>query len=213
MAALDKLGIINTELAQTGDATVAVENDGSEEWDVCSPAFDTAVDLTIERHNWNFGTKIATLQRVGDSADDMYTDAYAIPAGALSVVWVRLASGVIDQPVDYKIINNQIVLTASNLTPKVKYVLDPGSQNWPPIFAAVIRLLVRAAIYRGLHEDAEQADKEELKAERMLSEARTRVDQNAPKRALFNSRAVMSRRVRRPWIHSPPGWIGTDVPG
>src|ERR1035441_1077980 len=129
--ASDKIGIINTELAQCGDATVAVEDDGSEEWNVCSPAYDVGVDVTIERHDWNFGTNIATLQRVGASPDDEYTDAYALPNGQLSIVWVRLDSGNnIDQPTDYKIINDQICLTSSNLTPKCKYVVNPGAQNW-----------------------------------------------------------------------------------
>ena len=211
--ASDKIGIINSELAQTGNATVAVEDDGSEEWNVCSPAYDVGVDVTVERHDWNFGTNIATLQRVGDSPDDEYDDAYALPNGQLSIVWVRLASGGgIDQPADFKIINDLICLTSSGLRPKCKFLVNPGEQNWPPLFAAVIRLLVRAAIYRGLNEDAAQADKEEKKAEAILNEARTRVDQSSPKRAMFNSRAVMSRRVRRPWVGSPAGWSGTGVP-
>jgi hypothetical protein len=208
----DKLSIINAELAQTGNTTVAVVDDDSEEWNVCSPAYDVAVDVTVERHDWNFGTQIVNLQRAGTSPDHQYTDAYAMPQGFLSIVWVRLANGQLDQSVDYKIIGNQICLSSNNMTAICKCVVDPGVQNWPPLFIAVIRLLVRAAIYRGLMEEAGQADKEEAKAEMVLGEARTRVDQNAPKRAMFNSRVKMARRVRRPWIGSPAGWSGTDTP-
>lgn len=208
----DKLSLINTELAETGNALVAVADDGSDEWTVCSAAYDAAVDLTLERHDWNFGTQIVTLQRTGASPDDVYSDAYARPTGALSIVWVRLQSAGIDQPCDYKIIDGQIVLNSSNLTPICKIVVDPGVSNWPPVFCKIVRQWVRAAIYRGLQEDARQADVEEGKAERALMEARTRVDQDAPKRAMFNSRVRAARRVRRPWISTPAGWSGTDVP-
>lgn len=204
----DKLSIINDMLAQTGDNAVATPDDGSDEWIVCSAAYDTALDLTIERHTWNFGTNVATLNRVGNSPDDLYSDAFAFPQGAMRLIWVRLH----DATVDYKIINGLICLTAGGQSATGKYVVDPGSKYWPPLFTAVIRLHVRAAIYRGLHEDLGQADKEEQKAEMMLQEARTTVDQNAPKRAMFNSRARIARRVRRPWIGSPSDFGGTGIP-
>lgn len=206
--AQDKLSIINSELAKTGNNLVAVEDDGSDEWTACSPAFDDAVELTTERHTWNFGSNIVAVNRVGNSPDDLYDDAFAMPQGSLRLVWVRLN----DASVDYKIIGNKICLSSGGGTVTAKIIVDPGSQNWPPIFAAVIRLHVRAAIYRGLHEDAAQADREEAKAEHMLQEARTVVDQNAPKRAMFNSRARSSRRVRRPWVRSPADFGGTGVP-
>lgn len=213
MTVYDKLAVIQAECAQTGDNPPASEDDGSEEWNVCSPAYDTAIDLTLERHSWNFGTQIATLSRVGASPDDVYTDAYAKPANSLSIVWVRLrANGNVDQSVDWKIIDNQICLNSAGLTPIIKYVVNPGYQNWPPLFVQIIRFMVRAAIYRGLHEDPDRGDKEEAKAEIALREARTRVDQDAPKRALFNGRARAARRVRRPWIPVPAEWSGTDVP-
>ena len=206
--AQDKLSIINSELAKTGNNLVAVEDDGSDEWIACSAAYDDAVDLTIERHSWNFGSAIVALNRVGNSPDDLYSDAYAMPPGSFRLVWVRLN----DASVDYKIIGNQVCLSAGGQAVTAKYIINPGIQYWPPIFAAVIRQHVRAAIYRGLHEDAAQADREEVKAEHILQEARTTVDKNAPKRAMFNSRARSSRRVRRPWVRSPADFGGTGVP-
>lgn len=205
---VDKLSIIADELARTGNNIPAVSDDGSDEWTVCSPAFDAAVAETIEAHSWNFDTRIASLVRQNASPDDLYTDAFAKPNQCVHLIWVRLN----DQTVDYKIINNQVCLSAGGRTVTAKYVLDQGTANWPPLFAKVIRLLVRSAIYRGLHEDPATADREEAKAMAALADARTRVDQESPKRAPFNSRAVAARRVRRPFVNSPAGWSGTDVP-
>lgn len=215
----DKLAVINGELAVTGNNLVATADDGSDEWNTCSAAYDIAVPLTVERHNWNFATQIAPLNRVGASPDDQFTDAYAMPDGSLALIWVRLdqagvetAPAVNEYAADYKIINNQICLTSNGAIPTAKFVANPGIQNWPPLFTAVIRLLVRSAIYRGLHEDTSQADREEAKAEAMLHEARTRTDQQEPRRRIFNSRALAARRVRRPVNISPPGWGGTGNP-
>jgi hypothetical protein len=205
---VDKLSIIADECARTGNNIPAAADDGSDEWNVCSPAFDAAVAETIEGHSWNFDTNVASLVRQNASPDDLYTDAYAKPNQCLHIIWVRLN----DQTVDYKIINNQICLTSNGWTPTAKYIVDNGMANWPALFTKVIRAYVRSAIYRGLHEDPETADREEAKAQAYLQEARTRVDQESPKRAPFNSRAIAARRVRRPWISTPAPWSGTDVP-
>jgi hypothetical protein len=51
-------------------------------------------------------------------------------------------------------------------------------------------------------------------AEMFLQNARTRYNQQTPKRSFFNSRILASRRVRRPW---PPvgndSWGGSNIPG
>jgi len=204
----DKLSIINSELALTGNNLVNVEEDGSDEWIVTSAAYDSAVGSVLEAHSWDFDTKIATLNRLGPSPDTEYDDAFAKPAGCLHLIWVRLNNF----SVDYKIIGNQICLSSSGLPVTAKYVADDETQPWPQLFIDAIRCLVRAGIYRGLHEDPATADREEEKAALAIQQARTRVDQEQPKRALFNSRAAMSRRVRRPFVGSPQGWSGTGVP-
>ena len=205
---VSNLFIIADELNRTGNDAPATADDGSDEWNVCSPAFDAAVQETYEAHSWNFSTNVATLVRVGDSPDDLYEDAFARPDQSLHMIWVRLN----DQTVDYKIINNQVCLTASGKTVTAKYVIDPGMANWPALFAKVIRLHVRAAIYSGLHEDVQTGLLYEKAAQMALDDARARNDQEQPKRALFNSRAIGARRVRRPFVNSPAGWSGTDVP-
>ena len=51
----------------------------------------------------------------------------------------------------------------------------------------------------------------------MLQEARTRYDQQKPKRQFFNSRITAARRVRRPWPPTGTGnWgsgSGNGIPG
>jgi hypothetical protein len=69
-----------------------------------------------------------------------------------------------------------------------------------------------AGIYRGLNEDISAASQMESQAARKLQDARTRTDQEQPKRSLFNSRLRAARRVRRPWVETPPGWGGTNTP-
>jgi hypothetical protein len=206
---VDKLSIINDVLAETGNNLVAVADDGSDEWTTASPAYDKAVENTLDSRNWQFDKHVATLVRVGASPDDLFNDAMAMPANALHLIWVRVN----DQPADYKVIGNQICLNLNNFTATAEFLLDSNATgNWPPLFAEVIRFLVRAAVYRGLHEDPVQGDKEEQKAMLALTIAGTRDAQQNPKRATFNSRAMAARIVRHPWIRTPFSWGGTGVP-
>lgn len=205
---VDKLSLIVDELLQTGNDVPATADDGSDEWNVCSAAYEAAVQETIEAHSWTFDTAIAPLVRQGDSPDDLYDDAFAKPNQCLHLIWVRLN----DQTVDYKIINNQICLTAGSYTPTAKYVVDNGPQNWPAQFSKIIRMRIRSAIYSGLRDDPKTALAYDQQARDALAQARSRLDQEGGKRALFNSRAIAARRVRRPFVNSPAGWSGTDVP-
>jgi len=53
-----------------------------------------------------------------------------------------------------------------------------------------------------LHEDQVAAEKTWMAGERYLQMARTRYDQQQPKRQFFNSRIGAVRRIRRPWPQS-----------
>jgi hypothetical protein len=206
---VDKLSIINDVLSETGNNLVAVADDGSDEWNVASPAYDKAVENTLEARNWNFDTAVATLVRVGASPDDLFNDAMAMPSPILHLIWVRVN----DVPADYLIINDQICLSLRGFTATAKYIVDSQSTAaWPPLFAEIIRRWVLAAVYRGLHEDPAEANNQEKAAMFALTQASTRVAQEDPKRATFNSRAKTSRLVRRPWISTPFPWGGTGVP-
>lgn len=214
---VDKLSIISDECSILGENPPATADDGSPEWNACSPAYEAAVQETIQAHSWPFETQIATLVRVGTSPDDTYTDAMAMPNACLQLIWVRVAeSAGNDFPADYKIVNNRICLNLfGTYTATAKYVIDPqiiGTGPWPPLFTKIIRYKVRAAICYGLREDDDAGMKWDAAAAAVLQEARTRVDQQQPKRAVFNSRAIASRIVRRPWVRTPFPWGGTGVP-
>lgn len=204
----DKLSIIQDACGLTGNRIPAVADDGSDEWNIASIAFEAAIDTLIEAHNWNFATAVATLQRTGDSPDDQFEDAYPKPTGSLAVVWVRVD----DVPVDYKIIDNKICLNDFDGVVTSKYVRTPDAGSWPPMFVDIMRTLVMAGLYRGMNEDTNTAIQLESQAYRKLGDARTRTDQEQPKRALFTSRMRQARTVRRPWPNSPRGWGGTGNP-
>lgn len=219
MATVDKLSLIQDELGILGENVPAVADDGSPEWNVCSPAYEAAVAETIQSHDWSFETQIATLARIGPSPDDLYTDAMALPNGCLQLIWVQLEEPPIGtgnrMPVDYKIIGNQICLRLREFTAVAKFVVDPqiiGTGVWPPLFARIIRHRIRAAICFGLKEDDEAGFKWDASSEAILQMARTRVDQQQPKRATFNSRAITARYVRRPFQRTPFPFGGTGTP-
>jgi hypothetical protein len=227
---LDKLSLINSQLALCGDNLVPAADDGSDEWNVGSAAYETAIEYMFDSHDWKQITTVITLNSTGKvPADDQFDTAYAKPADCIHVIWVRIN----DLPVVYQILNNQIVLNATGVAPGVaiptgttpgvatmKYVSSspPGAAGAPAAkmlrtFMTALQRFVMSGIYRGLHEDIGTARGEEQAAMALLAEARRRSDQEQPKRAAFNSRISASRRVRRPYPSVPTGWGGTGSPG
>lgn len=222
---LDKLGIINHALAATANNMVNVADDGSDEWTAGSKAYDLAMPYLMETHGWTWSTIVATLAASPTApTDDLYSTAYDKPSDLLHLIWVRLD----DRPCVYDILANQIILNALGVSPGVvppagttpgvvtiKYVSANGSdvQRATPTFNTALVYFVMAHIYRGYHEDPAEADKITQMAEALLQRARTRSDQEKPKRAMFNSRITASRRIRRPWPPVPTGWGSTGVPG
>lgn len=227
----DKLSLINRQLAVTGNDLVSVADDGSDEWLVASAAYEEAIEYMLDQHDWKQLTTVVTLNSTGTApTDDQFDTAYAKPADCIHVIWVRLN----DLPVVYQVLTNQIVLNQfgnapgipppSGATPGVatmKYVSSspPGIGQTAVVttmlrtFITALGRFVMAGIYRGLHEDFQAARLEEQAAKLLLQEARTRSDQEQPKRAPFNSRLLASRRVRRPFPAVPTGWGGTGAPG
>lgn len=221
---LDKLAVINSALAQTGDNLINVENDGSDEWTACSPAFERGLAYALENHGWGANTKVSLLTATTPApADTQYDTAYDFPPDILHLIWVRLD----DRPVNYDILAGQLVLNAqggppppddSTITPGVvtiKYISTDNSdmQHATPTLVLALQTFVMSGIYRGPHKNAAQADKMWLAGEEMLQRARTRHDQQKPKRAMFNSRITAARRIRRPWPPTPGGWGGSGIPG
>src|SRR6516162_8290195 len=88
---LAKIDIINRALGRTGDNTVAVANDGSDEWNSASPAYDDALAYMIESHSWGFAMLTIVLQPSPTPPQDTDFDtAYPLPPDCVHVVWVKL---------------------------------------------------------------------------------------------------------------------------
>jgi hypothetical protein len=209
----DKLGIIATACLQTGNNAPTVAEDGSEEWEHGSAAYELALPYAIESKNWKFDTTAAVLTSTGVApADPLFDTAYAKPSDCAHLIWVRMA----DVAVEYRILNNQIVLNnTGSQTVTAKYVKLPTADisEVTPTFVAALTALTMAGLYRGLNEEVGEADKMWAFGEQLLKNAASRSDQEEPKRAMFNSRLAASRRVRRPWPQTPTGWSGTGIPG
>lgn len=247
---IDKLGLINQMLSLTGNNTVAVYDDGSSEWEVGSAAYEHAFEYALDSHDWKQITTVVTLNPTGIApADSEFDTAYAKPADCVHIIWVRVnqAAGLssvnppvsgFNVPINYVVLNNQILVNLFNEPPGVppppgtptpvitmKYVSSnppiavqgqttTGAQNQMlRTFMTALGRFVLAGIYRGLHKDRAAAAAEEQAAMVLLQQARTRADQEQGKRAMFNYRITASRRVRRPFPPTPTGWGGTGIPG
>jgi hypothetical protein len=240
---LDELAVINRALAATGDNLVNVADDGSDEWNTCDPSYQAGLSFAMESHSWGYAALVVTLQPSPTAPQDTQWDtAYPIPPDCVHIVWLKINQDV-DDPTSsttnqltlYDIMGTPtgpvIVTNAqggppppppnSGITPAtitLKYISNSGpltdSTNGTPTLILALQSFVMSGIYRGLHEDPAEGDKMWLAGERMLQMARTRYDQQKPKRQFFNSRISASRRIRRPW---PPigigGWGGGGLPG
>lgn len=193
----DKLSTIVDCLLLKGQRIPAVADDGSNEWNVCSAAYEHAVAHLIEEHDWKFATDIVDLTRSGDSVDANFTDAYARPATALHIISILLD----DMATTWKIVGNKVLVNAGGATTtsivSAKIVKQPGPEQWPPMFVSALKEWVFSGIESGLKKDQKVADVHLAKADTFLQRARSRTDQEEPKRALFVSGARSARRLRR----------------
>lgn len=240
----DKLSTINSGLALTGDNLVNVSDDGSDEWNVCSPAYETAIGYISESHSWGFAKKVVTLQpSPTPPADTDWDTAYPLPSDLVFLLWAKINQ---NSSVPLPFNTNQLTLYDIQAGPNgplllinaqggppppippqtpcavfIQYISNSGalcdSTSGTPTLIASLQRFIMAGIYRGLHEDPGEADKAEAAAMRLLQEARTRYDQQKPKRRFFNSRMAASRRVRRPYPQQGTGeWgsgSGSGTPG
>ena len=238
---LDKVGVINSALALTGDNLVAAADDGSDEWTVASPAYERALAYIMEGHTWGYAAQVVVLQPSPTPPQDTAWDtAYPIPSNCVHIIWLKISNDITVSP--QSIVNaltlwdimgtptGPVIVTNAQGGPPppnpptppavitMKYIanqdgLSDAQSGTPTMVLALIEFVI-AAIYRGLHEDPAEADKAEMKGEAMLQRARSRYDMQKPKRQFFNSRITASRRIRRPW--PPVGndqWGGSGIPG
>jgi hypothetical protein len=242
----DKLDTINSALALTGDNLVNVADNGSDEWTVCSPAYETALGYIMESHSWGYAKLVKTLTPSPTAPSDTDWDtAYPLPSDLVFLLWVKINDNT-SSPIPWN--TSQLALYDIQANPAggpplllvnaqggppppnppqtpavltIQYISNSGaladSTNGTPTLIASLQRFVMGGIYRGLHEDAGEADKCEAAAMRLLQEARTRYDQQKPKRRFFNSRMAASRRIRRPYPQSGTGeWgsgSGSGIPG
>lgn len=228
---VDKITLINRALTLTGNNVVNVADDGSDEWLVASPAYETGLALMMEDHGWGFATVVNNNLPASPTAPNntQWDTAYPLPGDLLHLIWVHIASTSVDPfaATPYDIENGQLVLNArggpppptTTVTPAqvaIKYVsttFAAPDQGGTPLFITALQAFVMSGIYRGLHGDPGEADKMWSAGELYSQRARTRYDQQKPKRAFWNSRITAARRVRRPWPPSPSGWGGGGIPG
>lgn len=221
---VDKITLINSALSQTGDNLVTAADDGSDEWNTCSPAYERALAYMIESHSWSQATDVRVLQPAGNAPDDdQFDTAYNLPADLVHLIFVRIS----DMPCVWGLLNNQLVVNSmggpppppvGTVTPAVVTIKGVFSANSDPTFATptfvvALQSLVMSGIYRGLHEDVAQAERMWMAGKALLEDAKSKHDQQLPKRSMFNSRITASRRIRRPWPPTPGGWGGTGIPG
>lgn len=238
---LDKLAVINSALSATGDNQISVADDGSDEWMTASPAYERGLGYAAESHSWGFAKLVVTLQPSPTPPQDTTWDtAYPIPSDCVHIIWIKINQDTEDAPslttstlTLYDIMGTPsgpvVVVNAQGgppppLTPQVPaqvtlcYISNSGAlcgaQNGTPTLILALQSFTMSGIYRGLHEDTAEADKMWMAGEKMLQMARTRYDQQKPKRAFFNSRMAAVRRIRRPF---PPvgidSWGGSNTPG
>jgi hypothetical protein len=238
---LDELGLINSALSMTGDNLVTAVDNGSDEWNVADPAYQRGLAYASESHQWGFASLVVTLQPSPTPPQDTQWDtAYPIPTDCVHIVWLKINQDTYDpsnsttaQFTLYDIMGTPtgpvIVTNAQGGPPPpnppvapsaitLKYISNSGalcdSTSGTPTLILALQSFVMSGIYRGLHEDTAEGDKMWMAGEKMLQMARTRYDQQKPKRQFFNSRITASRRIRRPW---PPvgigGWGQPGPPG
>jgi hypothetical protein len=220
---IDKLGLINSALSQTGDNQINAANDGSDEWNTCSPAYERGLAYVTEAHPWNWVTAYRTLTpSPTPPTDDQWDTAFVLPNDLVHLISARVN----DRNCIWDFLNGQLVTNAQGGPPApatpvapdpvtIKGIFSTNSdiQNGTPTVVLALQHFVMSGIYRGLHEDAGEAAHMLNAARALLEEAKARHDMQKPKRAMFNSRLTMSRRVRRPWFPMPPGWGGLGGPG
>jgi hypothetical protein len=211
---LGKIEIINSALSQCGDNLVAAADDGSEEWNVASPAYERALGYMIEQHGWSQATAVRTLAASPTAPTDLqYDTAYPLPDDLVHLIWVRMAGATCQ----WDLLNDQLVVkaqggSATPLTIKGVFSTNSDPTFGTPTFVLALVAFVMSGIYRGLHKDTGQAERMWNAGKAMLSEAKSRHDMQKPKKAIFNSRMTAVRRGRKPAPQQPPGWSGTGNP-
>lgn len=193
---MDKLTIINNALRATGNNTVNVLNDPSDEYQVANSAFDRAVRFLTARHTWPFATTTELLVRAPDADNKsrrFSKNGFRLPPNTLHVKEVYLDTQIFT---DYEIMG-EILSCPYDSEVYAAVVKAPPEASWHPMAEEVLTRYVEAGCLRGLNEDFSEATKRENSAEGLLMDTRTTVDQQNPARNFYKSKVAAARRSRR----------------
>lgn len=195
---MDKLTILNNALLATGNNTINVLNDPSDEYRVANQSFERWLRFLTARHTWPFASTIELLVRVPDADNKsrkFIQNGFRLPQNTLHVKEVFYCETPLT---DYEIIGDILSCRLpdsiyANVVTQTPY----SEEKLHPMAEEILTLYVEAGCLRGLNEDANGGDKREARAEGLLEEARPHVDQQNPARNLYKSKIAAARRTRR----------------
>lgn len=193
---MEKLEILNNALRATGNNTVNVLNDPSDEYRVANGAFERALRFLTARHSWPFASTIELLGRVPDAQNKSRrypTNGFLLPVDALHVKEVYWDTTPLT---DYEIIGD-ILSCRYDSQVYVSVVKQTSEEKIHPMAEEILTLFVEAGCLRGLNEDFTEATRREQRAEGLLEEARPHVDQQNPARNIYKSKIAAARTRRR----------------
>lgn len=193
---MDKLVILNNALLATGNNTVNVLNDPSDEYRHANAAFDRAVRFLTARHTWPFATTNELLVRAPDADNRsrrFSKNGFRLPENTLHVKEVFFDTLYLT---DYEIMGG--ILSCHYESEIYATVIKaPPDAAWHPMAEEILTTYVEVGCLRGLNEDFSEATNRERKAEGLLEETRTHVDQQNPARNTYKSKIAAARRTRR----------------
>jgi hypothetical protein len=193
---MDKLSIINNALIATGNNTVNVLNDPSQEYIVANRTFERAILFLMSRHSWPFATSSELLVRAPDSENKSRRfprNAFRLPPNTLHVKEVYRDGTYLT---DYEIMG-KILSCSYDGEIYATVVKAVSSEDFHPMAAEILTRYVEAGCLRALNEDMAEAANREAGAEALLEETRTVVDQQNPARNLYKSSIRAARGRRR----------------
>ena len=188
--------MINNALRATGNNTVNVLNDPSDEYQVANSTFERQLRFLTSRHSWPFASSIEKLVRVPDADNKsrrFRENGFRLPVNHLHVKEVFWDTVPLT---DYEIIGNVL---SCRYDSKVfaNVVVQTSEEGLHPMAEEILTLYVEAGLLRGLNEDFAEARVREQRAEALLEETRTHVDQQNPARNMYKSKIATARRSRR----------------
>jgi hypothetical protein len=193
---MDKLTILNNALLATGNNTVNVLNDPSDEYRHSNAAFDRAVRFLTARHTWPFATTNELLVRAPDADNRsrrFSKNGFRLPENTLHVKEVFFDTQFLT---DYEIMGS-ILSCHYESEVYATIIKAPPDASWHPMAEEILTTYVEVGCLRGLNEDFTEATNRERKAEGLLEETRSHVDQQNPARNTYKSKVAVARRTRR----------------